>query len=57
MNEIYEIHIDSYFRDENKFTVELINRDTDRVYNLNGTFDSRDEALQAVADCIKMINA
>ena len=56
MNE-YEVHIDSYFRDENKFTVEIINQNNDRVYSLDGLFDSMDEALQAVADCIKMINA
>lgn len=55
MNE-YEVHIDSYFRDENKFTVEVINCDTDRVYNLDETFDSLDDALAAVANCIKMIN-
>jgi hypothetical protein len=57
MGEKYKINIDSSLRDENKFRVEIINHNTDLVYNLDEIFDSIDDALEAISDCIKMINA
>ena len=57
MEEKYKINIDSSLRDENKFIVEIINYNTGLVYNLDEIFDSIDYALEAISNCIKMINA